>query len=190
MDRYESKQSDDFMFVFISMVCIAFIAACFFLIVEITHKDDVHIIVTSNGETLLEYTGNEDSFTSSGKSYVFTVDNEKYYFENVDSVKVEKVESITQKYLEKGLIALVSAIGTTLILIVVIKLMVYLIFDRPERKENTLNEFRSALKQLQDDVNTIKKQTTQTDDKINSTCMTDIPELKLKLDEIYKLNRR
>ncbi len=68
--------------------------------------------------------------------------------------------------------------------------LVYLIFDRPERKKNTLNEFRSALKQLQDDVNTIKKQITQTDDRINSICMTNIPELKLKLDEIYKQNRR
>lgn len=69
-----------------------FHCSVFFLIVEITHKNDIDITVTSNGETILEYTGKEDSFTSSGKSYVFTVDDKKYYFENVDAVKVEKIK--------------------------------------------------------------------------------------------------
>ncbi len=59
----------------------------------------VHITVISDGETILEYTRKEDSFTSLGKSYVFTVDDEKYYFENVDSVKVEKIDAIeTEDY--------------------------------------------------------------------------------------------
>lgn len=90
----------------------------------------------------------------------------------------------------EAFIGIISGFGITVIMILLVKLSVYLTVDKPAKKEEILNEFRSSLKQLQDDVNAIKTQTNQTDDRINSICTIEISELKLKLDEIYKQNRR
>lgn len=92
--------------------------------------------------------------------------------------------------MEEAFIGITIGFGITVIMILLVKLSVYLTVDKPAKKEEILNEFRSSLKRLQDDVSIIKKQTTQTDDRINRICITEIPEFKLKLDEIYKQNRK
>ena len=70
--------------------------------------------------------------------------------------------------MEEALIGLSVGIGITVFMIAFIKLCVYLTVERPEKKQKTVNEFRDLLTQIQRDVETIKKQTNQIDDRIKS----------------------